>query len=430
MNLRELFEAHHKATAAFCFGRFNPAHQGHAKVWNAVANAGQHWYIGTNPTTIGPNDPLPFDVKTAWMTAIDPKIKGHVLGEKSVVTLASKIYEKVGDNATVAYVTDAQDWAWSGKLLHDYNGKEGPHGYYNFAKIIHVESPRVTSATDLRNAARAGNMELFYKLAGTNPDLKVNGKHYFDTVAEACGHHPEKVKRAKKEKALAEKSTSEKQARFMAAAAHDPKFASRVGIKQSVAKEFNKADTGTKQLSNAMKHKKKTEDAAGVGTITKQNSTVDVNKNTPAKNLRAFNLIKETNQKIRERKRALAEGGTTPKSHGTFKGLDAELNDTLPGVWVQRQLRNTDPYMQYRYALAIAAARADAAGHIDFEQESAWSENLVIVGYTPEDAEVIKMADKLMGVSGTRLADDASRESTDVSTHSPVATPKRNKYGI
>ena len=52
-----------------------------------------------------------------------------------------------------------------------------------------------------------------------------------------------------------EKSTSEKQARFMAAASHDPAFAKKVGMDTSVAKEFNKADTGTKQLSNAMKHK-------------------------------------------------------------------------------------------------------------------------------------------------------------------------------
>ena len=52
---------------------------------------------------------------------------------------------------------------------------------------------------------------------------------------------------------LNEKSTSEKQARTMAAAAHNPEFAKKVGIDQSVAKEFNKADTGTKQLSNAMK---------------------------------------------------------------------------------------------------------------------------------------------------------------------------------
>lgn len=54
---------------------------------------------------------------------------------------------------------------------------------------------------------------------------------------------------------LNEKSTSEKQARFMAAAAHDPKFAKKVGIEQGVAKEFNQADKGTEQLSKAMKHK-------------------------------------------------------------------------------------------------------------------------------------------------------------------------------
>jgi len=41
-------------------------------------------------------------------------------------------------------------------------------------------------------------------------------------------------------------STSKKQARFMAAAAHNPKFAKKVGIKQSVAKEFNDADRGKK----------------------------------------------------------------------------------------------------------------------------------------------------------------------------------------
>lgn len=37
-------------------------------------------------------------------------------------------------------------------------------------------------------------------------------------------------------------STSPKQARTMAAAAHDPKFAKRMGIPQNVAREFNQAD--------------------------------------------------------------------------------------------------------------------------------------------------------------------------------------------
>jgi len=40
-------------------------------------------------------------------------------------------------------------------------------------------------------------------------------------------------------------STSAKQARTMAAAAHDPKFAKKMGIPPGVAKDFNKADKGT-----------------------------------------------------------------------------------------------------------------------------------------------------------------------------------------
>ena len=39
-------------------------------------------------------------------------------------------------------------------------------------------------------------------------------------------------------------SKSKKQRRFMAAAAHNPQFAKKAGIKQSVAKEFNAADAG------------------------------------------------------------------------------------------------------------------------------------------------------------------------------------------
>jgi hypothetical protein len=41
-------------------------------------------------------------------------------------------------------------------------------------------------------------------------------------------------------------STSKKQAKFMAAAAHNPEFAKKAGIPVTVAKEFNKADTGTR----------------------------------------------------------------------------------------------------------------------------------------------------------------------------------------
>ena len=50
-------------------------------------------------------------------------------------------------------------------------------------------------------------------------------------------------------------SKSKPQARLMAAAAHTPSGFG--GVPQKVGKEFNRADTGTKRLSNAMKKKHK-----------------------------------------------------------------------------------------------------------------------------------------------------------------------------
>jgi hypothetical protein len=201
MLLRNLFEAATPdADVAFAFGRFNPAHQGHIEVYKAVQAAGNKWFVGTNPSTHGPNDPLTFEEKSAWMQAIYPPIKGHILPEQSVVTLASKLYEMLGDDKTIAYVTDSNDWAWAGKLLNDYNGKEGPHGYYNFRAIKHVESPRVSSATALRTAARANDEAAFYAASGTNPKLTVNGQSYFDTVVAAVSANPEKPKKVAKKK--------------------------------------------------------------------------------------------------------------------------------------------------------------------------------------------------------------------------------------
>jgi hypothetical protein len=50
-------------------------------------------------------------------------------------------------------------------------------------------------------------------------------------------------------------STSKKQRNFMAAAAHNPAFAKKVGISQTVAKEFNQADKGKKfKEGGLMKH--------------------------------------------------------------------------------------------------------------------------------------------------------------------------------
>ena len=60
-------------------------------------------------------------------------------------------------------------------------------------------------------------------------------------------------------------SKSPAQARLMAAAAHDPSFAKKAGIPQSVAKEFNRADKGSKMLSRAQRKNPGTDMLMGRG---------------------------------------------------------------------------------------------------------------------------------------------------------------------
>jgi hypothetical protein len=101
------------------------------------------------------------------------------------------------------------------------------------------------------------------------------GKH------EKKMHHKEGVTFKSFKEQLIERSHSEKQARTMAAAAHNPSFAKKVGIPQDVAKDFNKADKGTKQLSKAMSHK---ESIGGISTMSEEDDVrIEPNENMKSK---------------------------------------------------------------------------------------------------------------------------------------------------
>jgi len=69
------------------------------------------------------------------------------------------------------------------------------------------------------------------------------------------------------------------------------KFASSAEAEKFISRELDKQGLQGYQLEIKRGYpKQKNEDAAGVGIITKQNTTADVDKNTPKKNLRAFRL--------------------------------------------------------------------------------------------------------------------------------------------
>lgn len=107
-----------------------------------------------------------------------------------------------------------------------------------------------------------------------------------------------------------------------------------------------------------------------------------------------------------------------PVWHGAAKPLSAAHSASIPRARVVPQLRNTDTYMQYRYGVALAAAMAP--DH-EFNQESAWSENIGLIAYTPAEEEIIRRADKLMGVQSEPISDGESMEQADTSIVSPIS---------
>jgi hypothetical protein len=93
-------------------------------------------------------------------------------------------------------------------------------------------------------------------------------------------------------------SKTAKQARTMAAAAHNPAFAKKVGIPVSVAKEFNQADKGKKFMKGGMmKHS-------------------DIAKDKPMMKKVAAEAVKGHEKKMHK----MAKGGVTRADGCVMKG--------------------------------------------------------------------------------------------------------------
>jgi nicotinamide mononucleotide adenylyltransferase len=288
MKLRELFEARQRSVGII-FGRFNPPHKGHRAAWE-MASENDAWFVGTNQSTQGPKDPLPYDVKIEAMQAIYPEIRGHIMPEQSWLTMASAVYKKYG-NVVLNLYTDEE---WVSKAINQYNGVEGAHGIYNFKVINTQPTPRLSSATALRAAVQAGDREAFADAAGVDADTPVAGQAFFDLVAQYLNPYAakEKAKAAKKKTKEPELNelSNELLGRYKKAAGADARKADAEGDYKRADKRFSGIVKATKkQFAND--EKRVGEEAAGVGIITKQNTTVDVNKGTPRKNLKAFKLV-------------------------------------------------------------------------------------------------------------------------------------------
>ena len=113
--------------------------------------------------------------------------------------------------------------------------------------------------------------------------------------------------------------------------------------------------------------------------------------------------------------------------------MQDDVAAALPMTYVIPKLQNQDPYKQYRFGVAIARAKGQQHGDQMYDSTTPWGENLVVVGFgnTVDDyiddalAEIgLTSADKKM------ITTPKSKESNSVNKASPVASRKKNKYGV
>ena len=212
----------------FCFGRMNPPTIGHKHLFDTMASMGGDYKIFLSRTQDTDRNPLDYSTKIHFVKAMFPEHASHVVDDNSLYMLHVVASWLFEQGYTdVTFVAGDDRIEGMTASLMEYNGVEGKrHGYYNFDSINFKSS-----------GAREDGSEGITGISATNArEAARNGD--FDAFAEATG------------------------AGKLAQSLYD---AVRAGLGLE-------------------------EDAAGVGIITKQNTTKDVDKGTIKKNLRKFKL--------------------------------------------------------------------------------------------------------------------------------------------
>lgn len=108
--------------------------------------------------------------------------------------------------------------------------------------------------------------------------------------------------------------------------------------------------------------------------------------------------------------------------------ITQDVGLALPGAFKIPALKNQDPYLQYRFGVAIAGAKGAAQRRKDgvppFDgKESVFGENEIVVSYDPHVVDYIHDALRAMGMppsDAKRIGTQASEEAPDVDKISPV----------
>ena len=86
---------------------------------------------------------------------------------------------------------------------------------------------------------------------------------------------------------------------------------------------------------------------------------------------------------------------------------------------------NTHPYVAYRFGIALAHSPLDVTAPL-----GPIGSEFTTIGYSDADQEIIDHTRKEFGLPVRKHSGRGSKELDKINKTSPVATPKKNKYGV
>ena len=191
-------------TAVFTFGRFNPPTTGHEKLIDALAreqkkNPGAPMYVFPSHSNDPKKNPLPHALKVAYMKKMFRKYAKNITvsSARNVFEVATFLHNK-GHRAVVMVVGSDRVDEFD-RLLNQYNGVQGRHGYYGFDNIEVVsagerdpdaEGVEGMSASKMRAAAVEGDYDSFKQ--GLPAGFK-DGERLFRDVRKNMGIREERM---------------------------------------------------------------------------------------------------------------------------------------------------------------------------------------------------------------------------------------------
>jgi hypothetical protein len=163
-----------KREVIFTFGRFNPPTIGHGKLLAKVASLarGNDYRIYASQSSDAKKNPLEYKEKIKVMRKMFPKHGRSIIEDKNAKTalhIASILFDQGFTKITMVVGSDrVKEFQ---KLLNQYNGAKGRHGYYNFKDGIEIasagerdpdaEGVSGMSASKMRQAVIEGDFKSF-----------------------------------------------------------------------------------------------------------------------------------------------------------------------------------------------------------------------------------------------------------------------------